>query len=269
MATHVLIRTQDKLSGILNANSDFTSDLSGTWDLVDTANSEIERVGNSLKVTDNSTSDSGTTFETSANVMTANTSARHYVYQLKYKVNRTTSGLIFEHVSASGGTTNQLSTDVGVEHTYDIQWSDPQGGTSELLLKVRGAAAGDSIEFDYIELREIESKGTGNFILNIEDTITAFYNSEIHTSHPINGAEGIFETATDADNALYDTPGAIIINNSPGIHTENVEVFFDADADQVMTNALILEIAKASESKSAVVDITDKLPKIVKHLELT
>lgn len=267
MATHVLIRTQDKLSDILNANSDFTSSLSGTWTLVDTDNSEIERVGNSLVVTDNSLSDTAATFKTAGTIIQANTSTRKYVYQVKYKINSADPGS-FSYEKNQGGVDEALPLVVGVEQEVEVNFA-AQAGTYSLSFTWLADSEGGKIEFDYIEVREIESKGTGNFIISIEDTITSFYNSELHTYHPTNGEEGIFDTATANDNVLYDTPGAIIINNSPGIHTENVLVFFDADGTQVMTNALMLEIAKASKSKSAVVDITDKLPKIVKHIELS
>lgn len=281
MATHVLIKTKDFLSGVLNGDPNFHDKTpfssppnmtDGNWRSGgDTSGILIEKVDQGMKVTDTNivATPVGTSMWTVGQVLeVAATGQPTKIFEVDYEIAEAHDSDNLAIMTTDGPTFTTIPSTVG-KHKVRISFSGTAGTTVELKIRFMGSAQGGYVIFKSIAVREVKSVSTGDFVINIDSLSTSKFDSTLPSSQLTN--KNYFSSTTVS--VLDETPGTILFFRGPGDDQGQryMTLFHDNPEGTnrngaVIASNMLQEIALASKSKAKVVDITDKLP-LIKHIE--
>lgn len=281
MATHVLIKTKDFLTDVLNGDpnfhdkSAFTSD-SGyqeddNWrEGGDHDGHVLEKVDLGLKVYDTDTpGEQGTTLWTKLQIMTTSATGQPArIYEIDYEIAEAYNISALDAYLTHTPEYVSIPKTVG-KHKVRVELAHSSVVTHEFKLRVTGTTNDSYMTFRSIAVREVKSVSTGDYIINIDSLSTSKYDPTLPSSQETN--KDYFSSSTVS--VLDETPGTVLYFRGTGeqFGQRYMTLFHDNSEGTNRNGAVIAsnifkEIALASDSKVKVVDITDKLP-LIKHIE--
>ncbi len=281
MATHVLIKTKDFLTDVLNGDPNFhdktpfpsPSNINdGNWRSGgDTTGILIEKVDKGMKVTDTNivATPVGTSMWTVDEVLeVAAAGEPTKIFEVDYEIAETHDSDSLAVMITDGPTFTTIPSTVG-KHKARISFSGTAGSTVQLKIRFMGSAQGGYVIFRSIAVREVKSVSTGDYIINIDSILASKYDPTLPSSQETN--KDYFSSSTVS--VLDETPGTVLYFRGTGeqFGQRYMTLFHDNSEGTNRNGAVIAsnifkEIALASDSKVKVVDITDKLP-LIKHIE--
>jgi hypothetical protein len=281
MATHVLIKTKDFLTDVLNGDPNFHDKSAFTTANVYQEDDNwreggshtghvLEKVDLGLKVYDTDTpGEQGTTLWTKLPIMvTSATGQPARIYEVDYEIAEAynISGLSvyldhsLQHVN--------VPITVG-KHKVRVELANSSVATYAFKIRVKGDTNDSYMTFRSIAVREVKSVSTGDFVINIDDICV----SEFDPTAPSTQLTNKTYFSSTGESVLDETPATKLIFKGPGDATGQryINLFHDNPTannndGRVISSNILAEMALASESKAKVVDITDKLP-LIKHIE--
>ena len=281
MATHVLIKTKDFLSDVLNGDPNFHDKSAFTtasgyqeddnWrEGGDHDGHVLEKVDLGLKVYDTDTpGEQGTTLWTKLEIMTTSaTGEPARIYEIDYE--------IAEAYNISGLATYLTHTPEYVDipmtvgkHKVRVELAHSSAVTHNFKIRVKGDTNDSYMTFRSIAIKEVKSVSTGDFVINVDSILTSKYDSTLPSAQETN--KDYFSSSTVS--VLDETPGTVLYFRGTGeqFGQRYMTLFHDNPEGTnrngaVIASNMLQEIALASKSKAKVVDITDKLP-LIKHIE--
>lgn len=281
MATHVLIKTKDFLTDVLNGDPNFhdktpfpsPSNINdGNWRSGgDTSGILIEKVDQGMKITDTNivSTPVGTSMWTVDPVLeVAATGEPTKIFEVDYEIVEAHDSDNLAIMTTDGPSFTTIPSTVG-KHKARISFSGTAGSTVQLKIRFMGSAQGGYVIFRSIAVREVKSVSTGDFVINIDDICVSTFDPSAPSAQETN--KSYFSSTTES--VLDETPATRLISKGPGAiqGQRYITLFHDNPTannndGRVISSNILKEIALASDSKVKVVDITDKLP-LIKHIE--
>lgn len=281
MATHVLIKTKDSLTDVLNGDPNFHDKSAFTttsgyqeddnWrEGGDHSGIVLEKVDLGMKVYDTNTPGlQGTSLWTKAQVFTTAASGEPTrIYEINYEVVEAYNIQSISVLASNSGTYTVVPSTIG-KHKVRLSMAGDAGTSYELKFRITGTTNDSYVIFRSIAIQEVKSVNTGDFVINIDSLSTSKYSPTIASDQETN--KNYFTSTTDS--VLDNTPGTILYFRGPGSGSgQKYMVLFHDNPEGTNRNGAVIasnilqEIALASKSTANVVDITDKLP-LIKHIE--
>jgi hypothetical protein len=258
MAKYALIRSKDEMTGIKNANHDFSTNDTTGWAVGNDSAVTISVSDNKLTVMDaTSGTASGLGFQsTSSNILPHN-----YMFELSYKITEVIGEITSVTVSQGSAGALTIPTTAG-EHTIRGRYqAAAQGDVGELKFYINSAVANSGLTFEYISVKVINFLSTGTHLLPTEGIITGVEDDSMITTENTN------EIGSATSSLLTNTGGSVLKMATPGF-TETIEVFHEPDSSRKATNSIIKALAKASEAKGLFYDITDEISTNIRYIEI-
>ena len=259
MAKYALIRSKDEMTGILNANHDFsTNDTTGWQANPGDANITLSVSDNKLTVMDaNASYDSAVAFEST----TLNMLPHNQMFELSYRITEVIGDISSLKVYQGSASLLTIPSTAG-EHTVRARYqAGGMGDVGELKFYIDSAVNNSGLTFDYISVKVINFLSTGVHLLPTEGVITGMYDSSMQTEENTN------EIGPATSSLLNNTSGSVLRIATPGF-VEAVEIYHESDSTRKTTNSIIKALAKASKAKGLFYDITDDINANIRHIEI-